>query len=48
MGKGIACRSYRKGKSRRAVIQGSQSNFRCAASQLGVGAICSHSLVWLQ
>ena len=33
MGKGIPCRSYRKVKSRRATIQGSQSNLRCATSE---------------
>ena len=33
MGKGIACRSYTEGKSRRAPNQGSQSNFRCAARE---------------
>ena len=31
LGKGISCRSYTKGQSRRASIQGSQSNLRCAA-----------------
>jgi len=31
LGKGISCRSYTKDKSRKANIQGSQSNLRCAA-----------------
>ena len=31
MGKGILYRSYTKGKSRRAAMQGSQSKLRCAA-----------------
>ena len=31
LGKVIPCRSYTEGQSRRATIQGSQSNLRCAA-----------------
>ena len=31
LGKGIPCRSFMKGKSRRTTIQGRQSNLRCAA-----------------
>ena len=33
LGKGIPCRSYTKGKSRSAFIQGSQSNLRCATKE---------------
>jgi len=33
LGKGLPCRSYTKGKSRRAAIQGSQSNLGCAARE---------------
>jgi len=33
LGKGIPCRLYTKGKSRRATILGSQSNLRCAARE---------------
>jgi hypothetical protein len=33
LGKRIPCRSHTKGKSRRATIQGSQSNLRCAARE---------------
>jgi hypothetical protein len=33
LGKGIPCRSYTKGQSRRATIQGNQSKLRCAARE---------------
>ena len=33
LGKGIPCRSYTKGQTRRATIQGSQCNLRCAARE---------------
>ena len=33
LSKGISCRSYIKGQSRRATIRGSQSNLRCAARE---------------
>ena len=33
LGMGIPCKMYTKGQSRRATIQGSQSNLRCAAGE---------------
>jgi len=33
LGKGILCRSYTEGQSRRSTIQGSQTNLRCAARE---------------
>jgi hypothetical protein len=33
LGKGIPCRSYTKGRCRRAIIQGSQTNLRFAARE---------------
>jgi len=33
LGKGIACKLYRKGKSRRATVGGSQTNLSCAGRE---------------
>ena len=33
LGKGNPCKTYTKGQSRKAAIQGSQNNFRCAARE---------------
>jgi hypothetical protein len=42
LGKGIACRSYTEGYSRRATIQGSRSNLSCAARErLEPTTVCS-------
>ena len=38
-GKEEPCRSYTKGQSRSAIIQGSQSNLRCAARELGLTSV---------
>jgi hypothetical protein len=44
LGKGIPCRSYTKGQIRRATIQGSESNLRCAVRErFGPTAISSVS-----
>ena len=47
LGKGIPCRSYTKGKCRRATIQGSQSNLRCAARKRFGPTTVSYLLTYL-
>jgi hypothetical protein len=42
LGKGLYCRSYRKGNSRRVTVRGNESNLRCAIRERFVpAAVCS-------